>query len=185
VDNFTAAAAVTAATITPAAVAAAATATATPAVAAVDAFSAKDAFSIKDAAVTKDAAIDSLVDVYIRIHETRRYSLTPQPCHAPLPIRNRIGNHGNSPIAARVLFRDHADKDYSDKGNEDEYFGTVPFDHCRVITAVLRDMGIRCSRPFKVGVIQHSAFNVASVTVLISKTGLGKTATLLGVGLLR
>jgi hypothetical protein len=86
---------------------------------------------------------------------------------------------------ARVLFQDHADEDYSDEGNEDEYFGTFLFDHCRVITAALRDMGIHCPGPFQVEAIQHFAFNVASVTVVISKTGLGKTATLLGVGLLR
>ncbi len=46
-------------------------------------------------------------------------------------------------------------------------------------------MGICCPHPFQVEAIQHSAFNVVSVTVVISKTGSGKTAIPLGAGLLR
>jgi hypothetical protein len=45
-------------------------------------------------------------------------------------------------------------------------------------------MGIPCPRPFQVKAIQHSAFNVASVTFVISKTSLRKTAIPIGVGLL-
>jgi hypothetical protein len=64
------------------------------------------------------------------ILEFMRQGAIVRPLSSAMPCRlfkNWIGNHGDSPIAAQVLFWDHADKNYSDKCNEDEYFGKMLF----------------------------------------------------------
>jgi len=110
---------------------------------------------------------------------------SPLPCH-------------QSPIAARALVQESGVDDESTgddslsqilledvdgapgDGNYRDYYNCasdIPPAHRRVIVAALMDMGIHRPRLFQIAAMNHSAFIVGSVTVVISKTGSGKTAT--------
>ena len=101
-----------------------------------------------------------------------------------------------SPMRARTLFGDDYDdtvdsKEHTvvglDEPNNDVTLdnGSIPIAHRRVILSALTSMNIRFPRKFQVNAIHQAAFDSASVTVVVAKTGSGKTAVPLTVGLLR
>ena len=79
--------------------------------------------------------------------------------------------------AARVLFRH---QDYDDLFDVD-----VPAEHQRLIMSALSAQGIAHPRPFQIEAIYHLGFNLRPITIVLSKTGSGKTAVPLTVGRLR
>jgi hypothetical protein len=81
---------------------------------------------------------------------------------------------------ARVLFGTPAREEYDDLHDVD-----VPAEHQRVIISALAHHGIANPRDFQIEAIYHLGFNLRPVTVVISKTGSGKTAIPLVVGRLR
>jgi ATP-dependent DNA helicase RecQ/bloom syndrome protein len=81
---------------------------------------------------------------------------------------------------ARVLFGTSAREEYDDLHDVD-----VPAEHQRVIISALAHHGIATPRDFQIEAIYHLGFNLRPVTIVISKTGSGKTAIPLTVGRLR
>ncbi len=79
--------------------------------------------------------------------------------------------------AARMLFRE---EEYDDLYDVD-----VPAEHQRVIISALSAQGIAHPRPFQIEAIYLLGFNLRPITIVLSKTGSGKTAVPLTVGRLR